>query len=262
MQAKTDACGSDPRSTNRQTKGKQEAAAAEKKAGHNLAPTGRPVRPPARPADEDEDEGEDGAPWRSRGERGAFCFSFVLPHAVGPGAELLADAREAGIKILDEARLDDFVRQRQLQRPRHRRSARQERLTGRGRSRATRPALGRQARRKPLSLEPSAHELPGPAYRPARQAPSQPTAAHSLLTVLEAVAAAGPAPFPNRRAQSQRPAGRNQSAWLGRTCAAAPWRAKWPEKRKAEHAAQRAQPSATSHSGSPGGNTCRACAGS
>jgi len=44
---------------------------------------------------------------------------LILPHTVGPGPQLLADARETGIEVLHQAGLDHLVRQGQLERPRH-----------------------------------------------------------------------------------------------------------------------------------------------
>ncbi|TNN57207.1 hypothetical protein EYF80_032541 [Liparis tanakae] len=43
----------------------------------------------------------------------------AVPHAVRPGAELLADARQTGIEVLHQSGLDHLVRERQLQSPRH-----------------------------------------------------------------------------------------------------------------------------------------------
>lgn len=46
--------------------------------------------------------------------------THTVPHAICPSAKLLTNARETSIKVLDQSGLDHFIRERQLQSPRHR----------------------------------------------------------------------------------------------------------------------------------------------
>lgn len=45
--------------------------------------------------------------------------SYTVPHTVRSRAKLLANAGETSIKVLDKSGLNHFIRERQLESPRH-----------------------------------------------------------------------------------------------------------------------------------------------
>lgn len=162
------------------TRQRDTALAPTQLSHESLAPTDAPRALPRRPATR---QSPTGLPSQRRG-------AVSLPHAVGPGAQLLPDAREAGIEILHQPRLDHLVRQRQLQGPRH---------PGRsGGSAHSEPPRGRPPRRRPPS--PKARDPGG-----GTPAPPLPPPLRAFRGRCPAQQAGLPAPQPCSRPAPPRP---------------------------------------------------------